>query len=373
MTRAGLKAFCGLWTLVASIGPTGAQEPKPARAPVEAETRPGGTSEQARVREAVARLVEQLRLHPAKPSGAPDRLALHLIDLETREVTLIADEPDAGLVRIGSTCWSHDGRRIVFDAMPMNRAADARLKVIELDGRRLAVNDLGPGNCPSFSPDDSRIVFLLNTAPQTGVWLMQADGSNRRFLGTYGRPLWSPDSHQFMIVDFGRPRTITLMDIDPEKSGPLEFPGKDIFWEPSWAGPGMIAASIGTEAPDAIALIEVGGPGHHRIKELLWQKAEGPDVKPYYPLYSPSTGRCVFVGISPKGQAFYTFRRRQVDPPARLEALADERIIQDTAMSPDGRYVLFCSSRTPNRRAGAVGADGPGKRGEAHPPRSPDH
>src|SRR5262249_39333728 len=160
-----------------------------------------------------------------------------------------------------------------FDAMPMNRVAETRLKLIELDAERLAVKDLGPGNCPSFSPDDARIMFLLNTAPQTGVWLMQADGSNRRFLGSYGRPLWSPDSHQFMIVDFGRPRSVTLMDIDPEKSGPLAIPGKGIFPEPSWAGAGLIAASIGAAAPEAIALIDVGGPGRPRIKELLWQKA----------------------------------------------------------------------------------------------------
>lgn len=176
---------------------------------------------------------------------------------------------------------------------------------------------------------------------------MQADGSNRRYLGLYGRPLWSPDSRQYMVVDFGRPRSITLMDIDPEKSGPLTIPGKGLFPEPAWAGAGLIVASIGVDVPDQIGLIDVAGPGHHRVKELLWQKAEGPDVRPYYPLYSPRTERCVFVGITPKGQAFYTFRRRQVNPPARLEAVPDDTMISDTAMSPDGRYVLFCSTRPP--------------------------
>jgi hypothetical protein len=352
-------------------GPISAQEPKPAGAPAKDAARPGGATERDRAAEAVARLVEQLRLHPAKPSAAPDRLALHLIDLETREVTLIADEPDPGLVRIGSTSWSHDGRRILFDAMPMDQVPSTRIKVIELEGGRLALNDLGPGNCPSFSPDDRRIVFLLNIGPQTGVWLMQADGSNRRSLGSYGRPLWSPDSRQFMIVDFGRPRSVTLMDIDPEKSGPVNIPGKGFFAEPSWAGPGMMVASIGTTAPDAIALIDVGGPSRPRINELLWQKAEGPDVKPYFPLYSPGTGRCVFVGVDPKGQAFYTFRRGQVDPPGRLEAVPPDRMIQDTALSPDGRYVLFCSTRPPGRQGQAAGADGPGRRGGADSPRQP--
>jgi hypothetical protein len=343
--------LCGLWSVLPSTGVSGAQGPRSTKAPAKAEARKGAASEPSRAAEAVAKLVEQLRRHPAKPSSSPDRLGLHLIDLGTREVTLIADEPDPGLVRIGSTSWSHDGRRILFDAMPMNQVPSTRLKCIELDGGHLTLKDLGQGNCPSYSPEDGRIVFLLNTQPQMGVWTMKSDGSDRRFLGSYGRPFWSPDSRQFMIVDFGRPRSVTFMDIEPEKSGPLNLPGKAIFWEPSWAGPGIIAAAIGTEAPDAIALIDVAEPARARIKEVLWDKAKGPDLKTYYPLYSPVTRRCVFVGIdSQKGQAFYTFRRGQTDPPRRLEDVPPDRMIQDTSMSPDGRYVLFCSTRPPGRK-----------------------
>ena len=65
---------------------------------------------------------------------------------------------------------------MIFDAMPMDQVAVTRIKVLEVVHDRLVLDDLGPGNCPTFSPDDARIAFLLNTAPQTGVWLMQADG-----------------------------------------------------------------------------------------------------------------------------------------------------------------------------------------------------
>ncbi len=351
MNEVGLAILCGLWSVLPPTGGPGALGPGSTEAPAKAAVGKRTASEPARAAEAVAKMVEQIRRHPAKPSSSPDRLALHLINLETGEVTLIADEPDPGLVRIGSTSWSHDGRRILFDAMPMNQVPSTRLKCIELEGGRLVMKDLGPGNCPSFSPDDGRIVFLLNTQPRTGVWTMQADGTNRKYLGSYGRPLWSPDSRQFMIVDFGRPRSVTIMDIDPDKSGPLNLPGKAIFWEPSWAGPGVIAAAIGAEAPDAIALIDVAGPARARITEVLWDKAKGPDVKPYYPLYSPLTRRCVFVGIDArKGQAFYTFRCDQPDSPHRLEPGPPDRLIQDTSMSPDGRYVLFCSTRPAGRK-----------------------
>jgi Tol biopolymer transport system component len=342
-----------LLTLMASCGAIGAQQQKLAEAPAKADAQPAVAKERDRAAEAVTRLVEQLRRHPARPSAAADRLALHLMDVETGEDTLIADEPDEGLVRIGSTSWSHDGRRILFDAMPMNQPGAAHLKVIELEGGRVAINDLGPGNCPSLSPDDGRIVFLLNTAPQTGVWLMQADGSNRRILGSYGRPLWSPDSRQFMIVNFNLPRLVTMMNVDPTKNGVVRIAGNNVYPEPCWVGEGTIVAAIGSNKADTIALVDVRQPRNAKIKEVLWRRSDGPNVMPYYPLYSPRTRRCVFVGIEPRGMALYSFQQGRPERPRRLGPEGLDTLIQDTALSPDGRYVLFCSTRPAHGHAEA--------------------
>jgi Tol biopolymer transport system component len=271
-----------------------------------------------------------------------------LIDVTTGEVTLIADEPDPGFVRCGSPEWSHDGSRIIFDTMPMNEVPVTRLKTFELDGGRLVTTDLGLGNCPTFSPSDDRIAFLNNSnvgGAELGVWLMQADGSGRRSLGDYGRPKWSPDSRQFLIVSFSRPRQVTIMDVRPEKSGPLQIPEQNIFWEPSWAGEGTIVAAIGPGEADTIALIDVSDPAQGKIKEILWTKGKGLDITPYHPLYSPTTRRCVFVGAEPKGMALYSFQHGQPGPPQRLEPEGYDNLIQDLAYSPDGRYVLFSSNR----------------------------
>ncbi len=86
-----------------------------------------------------------------KPTTAKWRLGLYMIDVENGEVTLIADQPDPGLVRCGSPEWSHDGKRIIFDVMPTNQVPLTRLKVIELAHGSLEVHDLGLGNCPAFS------------------------------------------------------------------------------------------------------------------------------------------------------------------------------------------------------------------------------
>jgi Tol biopolymer transport system component len=344
------RTLLGLFALLAGFGRGLAQEPKTTAPPKAAAPKPNDGKETPD--EAVSRLVEQLRLHPPKPTTAADRLALYMIDVEKGEASLIADQPDPGLNRCGSPEWSHDGKRIIFDAMALNQVPSTHLKVIELVDGKLAMTDLGLGNCPTFSPTDDRIAFLNNSnaaGAGMGVWLMQADGSQRRALGDYGRPKWSPDSRQFFIVGFDLIRQVTLMDVRPEKSGPLHLAGQSIFPDPSWASNELLVAPIGTGEPDTIALIDVSEPGQAKIRQVLWKRGKGPDVAPYNPVYSPVTRRCVFVGSGTRGKALYAFRAGRPDPPQRLEPEGYDRQIVDLASSPDGRFVLFSGDR-PGRR-----------------------
>ncbi len=339
-------SLLGLFALLAGFGTAQAQEPKTPERPKVAAPKPKDDKEPPE--KAVSRLVEQLRLHPARPSTAEKRYALYLIDLATGELTLVADQPDPGLTYCGSATWSHDGRRIAFDATPWTEWSLSRLKTIEIADGRLAVSDLGFGNCPTFSPAGDRIAFLNNSnvgGAESGVWLMQADGSQRRMLGEYGRPRWSPDSRQFMIVSFSKPCEVTLMDVRPEKSGVLRVPGQNLFPVPSWTGEGTIVTVLGPDVGDTIALVDVTNPAEGKVKEILWKRANDTDLLPTFPLYSAITRRCVFVGGGPKGMALYSFQVGKSEPPKRLEPEGFDKEIVDLAMSPDGRYVLFSSNR----------------------------
>ena len=117
-------------------------------------------------------------------------MQVYMLDLVAGGTTLIADESVTGLTWNGSPTWSHDGTRIVFDAGPGTDWARSHLKTIEVVEGGPKFTDLGPGNCPTFSPDDKRIAFLLNPGAQAGaeagVWVMEADGSQRRRAGEYG-------------------------------------------------------------------------------------------------------------------------------------------------------------------------------------------
>ncbi len=277
-----------------------------------------------------------------------------MLDVNNDEVTLIADQPAPGLTHCGSPTWSYDGRRILYDATPGTQWSLTRLKSIRLGDGPPAVTDLGTGNCPTFSPTDDRIAFLSNAdGVENGVWLMDADGSNRRVLGGYGKPMWSPDGRQLISMSFESPRRLTLMDADPDKSGLLQIPDNEVYSDPSWAGVGTIVAVIGQTKGDTVALVDVSAPPRAKVKQVLWQKANGPEINPTSPIYSATTGRCIFVGADPKGTALYSVQQGKTGPAKRVGPKGYDQQISSLAFSPDGRFALF-SGHGPGSAAGVL-------------------
>ncbi len=343
--RAMIGAVSVLWVALAGSGSMKAQEPEATGAPraivSKSATMKTGPSKGTPA-EAVARLVEQLERHPVQPRPVPGRVAIYMMDLVDGKVTLIADQPAPGLTYCGSPAWSHDGRRILFDASPGPQFSLTRLQSIEPGPGRPTVTDLGAGNCPTLSSAGDRIAFLSNVVgAQSGIWLMNADGSGRRALGEYGIPKWSPDGGQMMIVTFGDDREVTIMDTDPQKSGVLSIPNARIHSVPSWAGRGLIVAVIGDIAGDRVALIDVSVPAQASVKEVLWRRADGPDIKPGYPVYSSASRRCVFVGGRADGMSLYSVQAGKGAPAKRLGKEGALKMIVNLDFSPDGRYVLY--------------------------------
>jgi len=351
--RAVIGTLLGLSIVLASSGSIKAQEPKAPGAPKATASK--SRTAQDTPAQAVARLVEQLKRHPVQPKAAPDRVGLYMMDLTNGEVTLIADQPAPGLTQSGSPVWSHDGRRILFDATPGTQWSLTRLESIDLDEGRLIVTDLGTGNCPTFSPADDRIAFLSNAdGAQTGVWLMKSDGSERRLLGDYGKPIWSPDGRELMIMSFTNPRRVMVMDANPSKTGMLQLPDQQIFSDPSWVGEKAIVAVIGRTEGDTVALVEISEPGQAEVvRRVLWRRADGPDVEPSYPIYSATTRRCIFAGGEAKGMALYSVEEGKAGPAKRLGLEGYDPKITGLAYSPDGRYVLY-SVRGPDRARGGL-------------------
>lgn len=316
--------------------------------PTESET-PASASAPPETSNAADRLVEQLRQGPVARADQEEELALYLLSIDQGKAALITNEPARDLRNCGSPRWSNDGRRILFDATPGREWIRTRMKSIDLTQERLVISDLGVGNCPSPSPDGKRIAFHLNPGAlpnaDMGIWIMDADGSNRRRLGEFGVPQWSPDGRQLLITSFSSPTSQVLLDVESGRKTPVVVPGYRLWSFPSWAGDGTIVAVASGNDGAAIVLIDITHPEEGKIKEILWKKGDRLEANPSFPVYSAASGRCVFVANEKKGMALYSVQRGNFGPPKRLETHSIDHKIASLALSPDGRYLLFCCDR----------------------------
>jgi hypothetical protein len=294
----------------------------------------------------VGRFARLLQEHPVIRPDGTFRFRLFLMDLATGKVMPIVDEPGQGHAYCGSPFWSGDGRQILLDATPLADWDKSRLMAIRLGEGPPKVTHLGPGSCPNLTPDGKQIFFLSNApGAESGLYVMNADGSNRALLGSYGRPKLSPDGRRILVASFSDPCQVSLIDIGAAIEHPIELPDLKFSPIPSWADAGTIVAPVGAAAADTIALLDVADPREPKIKSVLWKKGTGPAVTPISTIYHAGTRRCIFVGAEAGGKALYSFTAGDPAPPARLEARGLDHDIGDLALSPDGRFLLFNSDR----------------------------
>ena len=190
----------------------------------------------------------------------------------------------------------------------------SRIKAIEIRDGLPACIDLGPGNSPTFSPNDRRIAFALEAGcvpdAEAGVWVMQADGSECRRVGEYlGAPFWSPDGRELLICDY--PAKSIVINLETKEAAVLEVPGyrRTCSW-PSWVGPGTLVASLAAgQEGDTIALLDVRKPAEAKIIEVLWKRSDDLDVCPIWPVYRADTRRCFFVGFEPTKRTLLSVQR----------------------------------------------------------------
>ena len=229
-----------------------------------------------------------------------------------------------------------------------------RLFAIEARDRRPHFADLGLGDAPSFSPDDKWVAFLIHPSaeigPDTGVWLIHTDGSQRRCVADLGAPYWSPDGRKFLINSYSLPTESTIIDLETKEGSVVEVPGHQIFSWPRWVGPGTLVSALAPKEKydgDSIGLLDVSKPAEAKVIEVLWKRSEGPNITPRWPAYRPKTGRCFFTSEVPGKRAIYSVQRGEslrASPMGAAVENATNNWISGLSFSPDGRYLVFCAN-----------------------------
>ncbi|HXE75034.1 MAG TPA: hypothetical protein VNN18_05260 [Candidatus Xenobia bacterium] len=142
---------------------------------------------------------------------------------------------------------SHDGKKIVFTSM---RDGDLDIYTMDANGKnvRRLTHELGYDGGPFFSPDGKKIVYRayhpetpeeiadyksllaqnLIRPTQLDIWVMNADGSNKRRITSNGKanfaPFWHPDGRRIifasnMAAEDPRSRNFDLYLVNEDGTG----------------------------------------------------------------------------------------------------------------------------------------------------------
>jgi hypothetical protein len=307
---------------------------------------------------AAKQLADRLKKDRSPKPPPEGNNAIYMMDLDTREVTLVASEADDswGRTYFGSPAWSRDGTRIYYDAQPLGQIKRTQIYLIEAAGEGVRRTVVGPGNCPAPSPDGRHLAVLLNDVfvegGELGIHVTPSRGGRFRPLDFYGLPLWSPDGRELLASQFSDPTSLTLVNADEGGRAEVALADHTFHSVPCWVKERLFVSVVRSGSDPRVVLVDVTNPAAATIKETLWREDDSPaKYVPLRPVYAPAARRGVFIGRElndgkeqrKNPQQLYVFEPGK--PAKPLEPGRRPGRPNDPALSPDGRYLLFADVR----------------------------
>ncbi len=214
---------------------------------------------------------------------------------------------------------------------------------------------------PRWSPDDSRIAFTcyqpLNGVVNAQICMYSMDASKvisfPRFRGTNSAPAWSPDGTQLMFSSSmaGNPE-LYVTDVNGSKPKRLTF---------STGGSGSTSPTWNPKTGQSVVFVSDRGG----IPKLYMMNADGTNV---VTLDLPDKGYLIDPAWSPNGQLLaFSWRRPSgnydiyvMEPSSQqiIELTRDEGRNERPSWAPDGRHIVFESTRGGPRQIWTMLADG---------------
>ncbi|MDZ4817622.1 MAG: hypothetical protein SGJ20_01475 [Planctomycetota bacterium] len=201
--------------------------------------------------------------------GQPGFRAIYSMNPDGSDVQYLASAP--GMITSADPQVSSDGTMLALNAFPRLDAVEAsRLFVYALSGPfKGSIRDLGYGNTPAWSPDDKQLTYSVNhgspIGAKAGVWVMNSDGSDRRWLAHGYFPRWSPDGKTLIIHGYeegvGRYSLIAANVKTGKTRDLLTAPGWDLkLYGANWSTKGDRIVFVGRhQGHDRLATINADG------------------------------------------------------------------------------------------------------------------
>lgn len=215
--------------------------------------------------------------------------------------------------------WSPDASRIAFTCFePYNRIVSAQICMYSMDAAKVVAFPRFPGSnsAPAWSPDGTQLMFSSSMHGTPDLYITDTNGGHAKRLtysgvGSATSPTWNPKTGQSIVFvsDRGGIPKLYMMNADGSNIIPLDLPDKGYLIDPAWSPNGQVLA-------------------------FSWRRPDG-----NYDLYvmDPSAiGTRPIINITP-------------DAGARNER---------PSWAPDGRHLVFESTRSGTRQIWTMLADG---------------
>lgn len=242
-----------------------------------------------------------------------------------------------GFPSIGSPVVSPDGKSIAFDGHRAKETTSKQMMLmIGIDGSNL--RELGLGMMPNWS-NDGRELACSRNQPQSGLWVLSADGKQERFLRNGWGAQFSPDGKQIAFSDY---RVIMIYELATQKTTQV-FDGvgngfQQIYWNMSWSRDGKRLCFKGLK-PNAVEEVAT-----------IWVDANAPRLKVHHSgkgitagfAWHPSGEQIVYCMTSPerKVSQLYEFNPNTDDPPKLFKGQDETANISGHCWTPDGKQLI---------------------------------
>ena len=237
------------------------------------------------------------------------------------------------------------------------------IHLINVDGtglRRLPGTKPGDQN-PRWSPDGTQLVYWTDATSPGEIYVVDADGSNRRrlteedpdsdYYASDGFPVWSPDGRLIAFESFRNGDWhIWVMRPDGRGARRLTTEGSGGY-SPSWSPDSKRIVFSGAGSWASLGIVNLA-------REISSIKTHSPTD--FSPAWSPDGTQIAFTSTSQHKKGDLYLVSADGGDPTRLtrNVVAD----LDASWSPDGQHILFDSGRAGFLEVYVMNADGTDQR-----------